>query len=136
MALVDISSLNIGTQISFKTQHPNDNNLYEGTIAGFGNYNVVKNIMDLLPYYQSVKKKIPTLAPMEQLSYFILEYRQDDLARTFVCAFDWVNTSSVKVISLVKYYDFRVYNIEHSEVDTVIKLLQAHGYSCNEITQE
>ena len=136
MAIVQISSLSIGTQVSFKTLHPSDNNLYEGTIVGRGQYSVVKSLMDILPYYQMVKKAKPDMAPMEELDYFILEYSQEGLATNFVCANDWVNTTSVKIIQLDQYFDIRVYNRPTSEIDTVLGLLGSHGYVCSSLTVE
>ena len=133
MAIVDISSLSIGTQVSFQTKHNHDNNVYEGTIIGVGSYNVVKSMMDILPYYQAVKQTVTSIAPMTELNYFILEYSQDDSAKIFVCAYDWVKDDTVKVISLKQYFDIRIYNEDYSKLQDVLDLLQAHNFTCTEV---
>ena len=135
MAIVDINSIEIGTQISFKTINPTDNNVYEGTVVGFGTYSVAKNSMDILPYYQAVKKGQPNMAPIDQLQYFILEYLQEGSVGIFVCAKEWVERSTLQIISLQEYFDIRIYNRPQSEVTTVLTLLQSHGYSCNQIVE-
>lgn len=133
MAIVDISSLSIGTQVSFQTKHEHDNNVYSGTIIGVGSYNVVKSMMDILPYYQAVKQVVPSMAPMTELNYFILEYSQDESARVFVCAYDWVRDDTVSIISLKQYFDIRIYNEDDSKLKVVLDLLQAHNFTCTEV---
>ena len=137
--ITDIRSLEMGTDISFTTKHTADGNTYQGTLIGFGNYSVVRSLMDILPYYQGVKKAVPDLAPMTELEYFIIEYLQEDIVdgskstKTFVCAFDWVESSSVTVISLREHFDIRIYNRPASEAAKVVELLQSHGYTCNKL---
>lgn len=137
--VTNIRSLELGTDISFKTHHTADGNTYEGTLIGFGSYNVVRSLMDILPYYQGVKKAIADLAPMTELEYFIIEYLQEDIVdgseitKTFVCAFDWVVDSSVEVISLKQHFDIRIYNKPESEAAKIVALLQSHGYTCNKV---
>ena len=133
MAIVDISSLSIGTQVSFQTKHEHDNNVYEGTIIGVGSYSVVKSMMDILPYYRAVKQTVTTMAPMTELNYFILEYSQDKNVKVFVCAYDWVKNDTVKVISLKEYFDIRIYNESYDRLQDVLDLLQAHNFTCTEV---
>lgn len=138
-ATINIRNLEMGTDISFKTWHTSDGNTYQGTLIGFGNYSVVKSLMDILPYYQGVKKAINSLAPMTELEYFIIEYSQENIVdgsnmtKTFVCAFDWVQESSVELISLKEHFDIRIYNKPESDAAKVVELLQSHGYTCNKL---
>ena len=136
--LVNIAALSIGTNVSFETVHSHDNNIYEGTIVGTGSYNVVKSIMDILPYYQAVKQVKPDIDDMVNLNYFILEYYQEDQgSKLFVCAYDWVKEETVKVISLDKYFDIRIYNEdEDTQLPNILSLLQAHNYNCSKVPSE
>ena len=131
--IVNIASLPIGTTVSFQTVHKHDNNIYEGTIVGTGSYNVVKSIMDILPYYQGVKQSLPDMEPMTNLNYFILEYFQESVgSRLFVCAYDWVKEGTVKPIYTDKYFDIRIYNEdEETQLPNILSLLQAHNYNCS-----
>lgn len=131
--MVNIASLPIGTTVSFQTYHDHDNNIYEGTIVGTGSYSVVKSIMDILPYYQAVKQTLSDMEPMNSLNYFILEYYQEDTgSNLFVCAYEWVKEETVKVISLDKYFDIRIYNEdEATQLPNILSLLQAHNYNCS-----
>lgn len=139
MTKAEFRALPLGTQISFKTYHTSDYNTYEGTLVGFGSYSVVNPLMDILPYYQGVKKSIIDLEPMTELDYFILEYLQEDIVdgsqitKLFVCAIDWLQMSTVQQISLKESFDIRIYNKPETEASKVIALLQAHGYTCNKI---
>lgn len=128
--LIDVASLPIGASVSIKTHHKHDNNIYEGTIIGTGSYNVVKSIMDILPYYQGVKQNLPDMEPMTSLNYFILEHYQEDVgSRLFVCAYDWVKEAYE--IALDEYFDIRIYNVrEDKELNNILSLLQAHNYNC------
>ena len=109
--ILDIKSIEIGTDISFKTINPLDNTLYEGKMIGKGNYDIVKNLYDILPYYQAVKKNNRTMDPIDKLEYFIIDYTQDGKHAKFVCAYDWVESSTLKIIDLDYYFDIRIYNV-------------------------
>lgn len=135
----ELVNLEMGTQIAFRTYHTADSNLYEGVIVGRGSYSIVNPLMDILPYYKGVQKAIPDLKPMTELEYFIIEYSQTDITdgsrstKLFVCAYDWVNLSDTKIISLKEHFDIRIYNRPSSEAAKIIQLLQSHGYTCNKI---
>lgn len=134
-SLVDINSLQLNQQISFKTQHMSDNTVYEGIIVGFYTYDVAKTYYDLVPYYQVVKKSLPNIAPIETLTYFMLQYTQGDKKAIFVCAKEWVLLSSLKIIELNQKFDIRIYNQPETEVQTILELLQSHGYSCTRVIE-
>lgn len=131
MALIDFDSLKIGNQISFKTHHPQDNTTWEGIITGFGNYDLAKSYSDLVPYYQSIKKIIPTMKPIDQLTYLFLTYQQNGKSTASIFAKDWIIDSSLKLITLDEQFDIRIYGVPLSEAATIIDLLNSHGYSCN-----
>ena len=133
--ILDIKSIEIGTDISFKTINPLDNTLYEGKMIGKGNYDIVKNLYDILPYYQAVKKNNRTMDPIDKLEYFIIDYTQDGKHAKFVCAYDWVESSTLKIIDLDYYFDIRIYNVGEQEKDRVIKLLESNQISCSLIEE-
>lgn len=139
MTYDELLNLEMGTQVSFKTYHTADHNTYEGTIVGRGSYSIVNPLMDILPYYKGVQKSIIDLKPMTELEYFIIEYTQENIVdgsestKMFVCAYDWVQLASMKVISLKEHFDIRIYNRPSSEAAKIIELLQSHGYTCNKL---
>jgi hypothetical protein len=128
--LVDLTTLPLGTNVSFTCVHPSDQTVYEGKIIGRGTYSLVRAIEgDLVPYYREVAKTLTSMAPYTELTYLTLEYQQDGQVMNVVRAIEWIAPASVKVINPKQSFNITVYNRE-KEIDgqTVIDLLQSHGF--------
>lgn len=127
MSKKTIDDVNIGDTISFKTKHPTDSNTYQGTVVGIGMYDTVKNIADLVPYYQRVRTKVE-LDPIEDLIYFVIQYQQDGKTTKSVFAKDYVE--NLEFIEIDKQFDIRIYDRIYDDVATAVELLRAHGFRC------
>lgn len=141
--MIDVNSLAIGQTIAFKTINQYDNVEWRGVIKGFGDYELISNMQDVLPYYQNVKKTNPSMAPITNLNYIVLDaYENVKTINTNrrVFAKEWIDPSSLKIINIYNYLDIRVLNVEADQLSTVLTILNDHGYSCaqhktNMITQ-
>lgn len=135
--LVSFDDLRIGTTISFKTYNGYDSNTWRGIINGIGDYTFAKGMDDLIPYYQNVKKSIPNMPAIENLTFYSMSVYENSLTKTTgkrVFAKEWIDQSSIKIIDMNSHVDFRVFNITASNKQTIIDILSDHGYSCSIIS--
>lgn len=123
-----IKDARIGDTIVFTSHHPSDFNEYKGEIIGFGNYDTVKNLTDVVPYYQKVLTKLPNLDHFTKLIYFIIQYQQDGKTTKGVFANDYVET--IHFIDTNSQYDIRVYDTDISGINSAVNLLRSSGYRC------
>ena len=126
MALID--ELKIRQKITFKCLNASDPVQYTGIIEGISSYSGVKDRTDLLPYYQGVKKSIPTMSPIEELSYFVIRIEQAGKSTTIVRAKEWIDPASLSIVSTTSNVDIRVYGRTTEEATAIIELLNSHGY--------
>lgn len=134
--IVDLSTLAINTTISFKTLNAYDQNTWRGTITGSGNYNLVKTLTDLLPYYQQVKKSVPNLANIEDLNYLVFDMYENAISTTTnrrVFAKEWIDPSSVKIVDVRQHIDIRIFNVTSADQQKIIDILADHSYSSSAI---
>ena len=133
---VDLDTLKAGDTILFRSKNTIDNVQWTCKINGICQYSVVRNMStDLLPYYQAVKQVVPIMEPLENLTYFILEYYQDGKTSTMILAKEWIEPTSVSLISINSYIDFRIFDIDTSDITTVLNLLKANGFTkCKNLT--
>jgi hypothetical protein len=130
MAITSLSDLAIGQSVSFTCNHPTDANIYQGTVIGLTTYAVAKSQEDLIPYYREVAKNIPTMAPIENLMFVLLSSTNNGVTTTVARALEWINESSLTIITNAQQFDIRIYNRPNTEITTVLDLLRSHGYSC------
>ena len=126
MALID--TLQLRQKITFNCMNASDPTQYTGIIESIASYSAVKDKVDLLPYYQGVKKIITDMPPIEELSYFVLRIEQDNKSTVIVRAKEWINPSSLAIVSSTSNVDIRVYGRTPEEATAIIDLLNAHGY--------
>lgn len=131
MAIVNPTDLKVGDNVSFTSINPRDSVTWTGEIIAIGKYNAVKNIEDLIPYYNEVKKVLPSMEPYTELTYIVLNYYQDNKTNEKVFALPWLNLSSIKILDTDKYFYIKIYDRDTTEVQGVIDLLTAHEYKCS-----
>ena len=131
MAIVNPTDLKVGDNVSFTSINPRDSVTWTGEIIALGKYNAVKNIEDLIPYYNEVKKVLPSMEPYTELTYIVLNYYQDDKTNEKVFALPWLNPSSIKVLDTNKYFYIKIYDRDTTEVQEVLDLLTSHEYKCS-----
>ena len=134
--VVDINTLNIGDTISFKTYNEYDTVERRAKLLGIANYDVVKKLEDLLPYYQEVKKTQGGMADIDQLTYFILDcYENSDntAANKRVFAKEWIDVSTLRLINIGQHVDFRVYDVSSADVKKIQDIFSDYGYSISVI---
>lgn len=130
--IVNLADLNIGDTISFKTMNAYDTVTWRGKITGFANYDLVRQMEDLLPYYQNVKKNSPDMADIEYLSYIVLDCYENLTTETYtrrIFAKEWLDPSSVKIIDMNKHMDIRIYDISETDIQRIRDILSDSGYS-------
>lgn len=126
MALID--DLKIRQKITFKCMNAADPTQYTGIIEGISSYSGVKDKTDLIPYYQGVKKIVTEMAPIEELSYFVIRIEQGGKSTAIVRAKEWIDPSSLAVVSSTSAIDIRVFGRTAEEASAIIDLLNSHGY--------
>ena len=129
MPIVNLDTLEVGDVISFRSVNQLDNVLWQGTITGICSYDIVQNLReDLLPYYREVKKVIHDMAPVEQLTYFTLKYRQGEKTGRLVMAKDWIEPTSVQKIVINNHFDIRIYDLDSTQAQTILDLLTSNNF--------
>lgn len=131
MAIVNPTDLKVGDNVSFTSINPRDSVTWTGEIIALGKYNAVKNIEDLIPYYNEVKKVLPSMEPYTELTYIVLNYYQDGKTNEKVFALPWLNPSSIKILDTNKYFYIKIYDRDTTEVQGVLDLLTSHEYKCS-----
>ena len=127
--MLDVNDLAVGDTISFTSINPTDNVLWQGTITGICSYDIVQNMRDdLVPYYRAVKKVLHTMEPIDKLQYFTIRYNQGEKVGRLIMAKDWIEPSSIQRIILNEYFDIRIYDLPKEDAQTILNLLQAHGF--------
>ena len=127
--MVDLDTLVVGDTISFKSINPQDNVLWQGILTGICAYSVVQNMRtDLVPYYRAVKKLLPTMEPIEELTFFTFKIYQDGKSSTLIMAKVWIEPTSVQKIEINKMFDVRIYDLDAANATTVLNLLTANGF--------
>lgn len=135
MPIVDPSSIVIKQDIKFKSLSDHDTVAWEGTVAGFLNYDAAKTMEDILPYYREAKKAITDLPPIEELTFFILKLDENTAITKYrVFALEYIDPSTLRIQDVHSDLYFKVYATPESEVPTIITLLKAHGYNCSQVT--
>lgn len=131
MAIVNPTDLKVGDNVSFTSINPRDSVTWTGEIIALGKYNAVKNIEDLIPYYNEVKKVLPSMEPYTELTYIVLNYYQGGKTNEKVFALPWLNPSSIKILDTNKYFYIKIYDRDTTEVQGVLDLLTSHEYKCS-----
>ena len=85
----------------------------------------------MIPYYNEVKKVLPSMEPYTELTYIVLNYYQDGKTNEKVFALPWLNPSSIKVLDTNKYFYIKIYDRDTTEVQEVLDLLTSHEYKCS-----
>ena len=127
MSMKTVDDIKIGKTISFKSKHPTDSNTYQGKVIGIGTYDTVKNLADLVPYYQRVATKVD-LPPMEDLEYIVIQYSQDGKVTKSVFAKDYLD--ELEFIELDTVFDIRIYDRPYDDANKIVELLKANGFRC------
>lgn len=130
--LISVDELNIGQTIAFKTHNAYDNVEWRGTIVGIGDYSLVRKMDDLLPYYQNVKKSQTAMGDIETLSYLILdvyENAQTVMTNRRIFAKEWIDVSTLKIISITDHIDVRVFGTTSRDKQKILDILSDAGYS-------
>ena len=133
--ILSINELEIGQTISFKSISTYDTVEWRAKIIAFSDYELVKNLQDVLPYYQNVKKTNAGMLPIDKLSYMVLTVYENDLniSNRRVFAKEWIDPSSLKLINLSNYIDVRIFDIEETKIQIILDLIFSNGYSCTRI---
>jgi isopentenyldiphosphate isomerase len=131
MALLSLDDLKIGQTISFRTQNVSDLHEWIGTITGIIDFSLTTQwIQDLLPYDREVRKANNTIPVVEELNYIVLKTRTDTTLQPNpigVCAFEWMDLSTLHIIEDQHNVDIRIYDIGNREPE-LINLLKANGF--------
>lgn len=136
--MINLNDLTIGQTIAFKSISQYDNVEWRGVIVGFGDYNLIRSLQDVLPYYQNVKKTKPDILPIDRLNYVILDVYENTkttVTNRRVFAKEWMDVSSLKIVNVHNYIDVRVFNVEQNQLQTILDLLNSNGYSCGQLHQ-
>lgn len=134
--MISVNDIEIGQTISFKSISQYDNVEWRGVIVGFGDYNLIRSLQDILPYYQNVKKTKPDILPIDRLNYIILDVYENIKTTSTnrrVFAKEWIDVSSLKIVNVHNHIDLRIFNVEQHQLQIILDLLNANGYSCGQL---
>ena len=135
--LLDINKLQLGDIIAFKSLNPYDAVKWRGKITGFGDYNLVKYMEDLVPYYQQVKKHVATIPNLENLSFIIVDCYENlttEVSTRRIFAKEWIDASSLTLIDLNRHMDIRIFDVGETDINRIKDLLSDHNFSMSVIS--
>lgn len=133
--IVALDDIKINMKLSFKLRNQYDTSTYICKVTGMVAYNVAKSYSDVLPTYQNVKKTVPDLAPITELTYLVCNRYENGTELTEnskMIAFEWIDQSSIQILDVLAHIDIRVYNVSGKE-QAIIDILSDHGYTCDVI---
>lgn len=131
--IVNVNDIKRGMTISFKLRNQYDTATYICKVAGVVDYTVAKLHGDILPTYQNVKKVVPDLAPITELTYLVCNREENGTIltnSTKIVAIEWMDISSIQIIDVLKHTDIRIFNAVGRE-QAILDILSDHGYICN-----
>ena len=132
MPIVELKDLKIGDIISFQSKEIHDVSTKVGTIKAIGAYDVIKDVViDIVPRYQAMRKQFPSMAPITELEFFVLELTQDDKTTKYAIAKEWIEVTSVQVIEIQKTFKIVLYDIVESQIIEALDLLRMHNFKCS-----
>lgn len=130
MAVENPYDLKIKDNIRFRTKNPHDNVTWEGRIVSICDYDTARQSGDVDVFYQEVKRVDNTLSDKENLTYLILKIRENDSVSTKrVFALDWIDVSTLEKVEENSYVDFRVFDVNASKANDILKAISALGYT-------
>jgi len=137
MAVESVDDINVGDTIRFKTYDPHDNVYWVGKVISLCTYDIARqyNGSNVDNYYQEVKRVMPELKDKTNLNYFLLQVNQGENTDTIVFAKEWVEPSTLEHVDTTSYYDLRIYGIDSSKLQDIIKLIGATypGYAIEQL---
>jgi hypothetical protein len=136
MPIINYNDLSLGTTITFRTKNLSDIHQWIGIIDGFTKFKIVSTTQDLIPYDIEIRKNNPDLPPIEELRFLILTTRTDDTQQPNplgVCAFEWIDLSTLQIIEDQHNVDIRVYDIGTRENELIL-LLKSHNFLVKKIS--
>lgn len=127
----DIADVEIGSVIQFQSKAVNDNNYYHGTVIGTVNYKVAKRYTDIYTCNTSVQSADPTVPEVELETFLLielLEVANGETRYTIPFATDWINLTTLNIISSNRIAIIKVYDVDASNSQDVIDLLMTGGF--------
>ena len=130
--IINGHEIDIGTNIKFSTINTYDNVVWIGVVTGIVDYGIAKMITDIDKYHAEVLKDTPGLDPADTLQYIVIETVDDGSpSRKVAFAVDWIEETSLEVITVTDSADFRVFNIPETEIQNVLNTLLEAGYKAS-----
>jgi hypothetical protein len=130
--IVDLETLKLGQIISFQSKEVHDLTTKTGTIKAIGGYDVIKDIvLDVVPRYQAIRKQFPSMAPIDELEFFVVELYQDGKTTKYAIAKDWIEPTSVQIIEQVRTFKVILYDVDERQINEALDLLRIHGFKCS-----
>ena len=115
---------NLDSQVSFRSLHISDTNLYKGILTSVTTLNHAKlTVIDLENYHRVIKNVHHNLPDIKNLTWFVI-ILENKKQKTF--AYEW--TSDFQFISN-KSKQFTVSKIGDADPEKIRKLLQDNGYT-------
>lgn len=127
---LDIDNITQGQVIKFKTINIHDNVLWQGKVEALCTYAFASKITDVDSIHQEVLRINNTLKPVTEQKFIVLAVTQSDgsvVNRAF--ALSWIDPSSCETVSDNTYFDFRVYDVDASVKNQILKTIRELGYS-------
>lgn len=128
--IVDSKDISVGDEISFKSINTYDNNLYTGHVVAFGDYSIAKGLYDVVTDYFEITKVTTGLPAAEESTYVIVKLTNGDI---MAIATDWVEATTLTIITVLEHQNIVVYNRPIGEVPTILQLLRDNGYACDHV---
>ena len=129
MAIENVSALTKGMTIRFRTLSPHDNVLWAGKITAMCDYDIASTFEDVDTYYQDILKINPAMDAKEALNYIIVSVSENgSVATKRVFALEWLDVSTVEVVTENTHVDIRIYDINSTKTEDVLSAITAMGY--------
>ena len=134
MAILNPNDIVVGMTITFRTHNPRDTVKYIGKVTGICDYTLARTLADVDVYHQQVTHN-QSVGDIKSLSFLVISYTDQDGGTTNTRCFakEWINPSSLSLVSDKPYTDLRVYSLPQEKVSDIITLINSAGYSASVI---
>ena len=121
----------MGNNISFRSKAVNDNNSYLGKVIGMVNVDIAKTHADVYTYNTSVQSADINVPAVELQTFLLINLTEsvDNTDRYIIpFALDWINESTLSIISSDRIAIIRVFDVDDTNAQDVINLLKTAGF--------
>jgi hypothetical protein len=138
----DISQVITGNTIVFESLAPNDPTIYRGQVVGFVTLDIAKGYGDVYTYNSTVQTADPSVPAPDLLNFMLIKLLEAPSTNfgsgKYIMPFatEWVSPPSLEIIAVNKAVNIKVYEIDQSNIQSLVDYLRAGSFKIKVVSYE